>query len=396
MKPAPLDQATVTKTLAPFGSSTGLPAAAYRSPEVLAWEAAHLFAATWFCLGRVEDLLHPGQARAVRAGDEAILLVRDSDEVRVFSNVCRHRGHELAPVGEAFDTRFIRCPYHAWTYRLDGTLMTAPTFSNRTDFEEDDYPLISVDADIWEGWLFVNLDGQGDPINSHLGNLDTIVGEYGIADLATAHRQAYEVEANWKLLAENYNECYHCTSIHPALCEVTPVSSGTDLAPTGLWCGGTMDLKPHAATMSLDGSTPQPPLRGVAGERLRQVVYVTLFPNLLISAHPDYVLAHRLVPLAPDRTAVECTWLFPAETVADPSFDPSYAVDFWDLTNREDWTVCEGVQRGMANSGYRQGPLSTWEATVYQFLTMIGRAYLGEGLTPSPVEERVISRSVDQ
>jgi Rieske 2Fe-2S family protein len=390
MEPAPLDRDAVDRALAPFGSSTGLPAAAYLDSEVFAWEAAHFLGGSWFCVGREADLVQPGQARAVRMGDETVLLVRDADDLRVFSDVCRHRGHELAPVGEAFDVRYIRCPYHAWTYRLDGSLVTAPTFGGAPGFDAADYPLVTLASAVWNGWVFVNAGGGAPTFESHIGNLGKILDEYGIAGLATAHRQRYQVAANWKLLIENYSECYHCTSIHPALCEVTPVNSGADLDPTGLWCGGTMGLKPHAATMSLDGATPLQPLPGVTPQRLRHVVYVTLFPNLLISAHPDYVLAHRLTPLSPGRTEIECTWLFPTDTVADASFDPSYAVDVWDLTNREDWAVCEGVQRGMANTGYRQGPLSTWEATVYQFLTMVGRAYLGQGLTPSPVEERVL------
>jgi len=387
MKSAPVDQAAVASVLAPFGSSTGLPGDAYRTVEVFDWEATHFVAGTWLCLGRLDDLLQPGQARAVEAGGETALLVRDGDDTRVFSNVCRHRGHELAPVGAAFDAGFIRCPYHAWTYRPDGSLVTAPTFGDRID--KSQYPLVQINASVWAGWLFVNLDGGAEPLDAYLGNLAAVLDPYGVAALATAHRQTYTVEANWKLLVENYNECYHCTSIHPALCEVTPVASGADLVPTGLWCGGTMDLKDDVVTMSFDGASPIDPLPGVHGGRLRQVVYVSVFPNLLISAHPDYVLTHRLVPLGPGETTIECAWLFAEDVVAEPAFDPAYAVDFWDLTNREDWAVCEGVQRGMGNSGHRPGPLSTWEATAYQFLTMVGRAYAGEGLTPSPVAERV-------
>ena len=391
MDPAPIDPTEVEGTVAPFGSSSGLPTEAYRSQAVYDWETTRFFAGTWSCLGRIDDLLGPGQVRGVRVGGESVLLSREDDEVRGFSNVCRHRGHELAPVGDAFDARLVRCPYHAWTYRFDGSLKTAPSFSGLLGFEESDYPLITVSVDTWGGWLFVNLDGAAPPLDEQVGNLTGMLAPYEPDGLAVGHRQEYEVEANWKVIVENYNECYHCTSIHPALCEVTPVDSGADLTPTGLWCGGTMDLKPHAATMSMDGLTPLQPLPGVTDELLRQVVYVTVFPNLLISAHPDYVLAHRLEPLSPTRTRIECAWLFPTAAVNDAGFDPGYAVDFWDLTNHEDWAVCEGVQRGMANSGHRPGPLSSWEATVYQFLTMVGRAYIGRGLTPSPVAERSVS-----
>jgi Rieske 2Fe-2S family protein len=389
MDPAPLPSAELDDTLAPFGTSSGLPADAYRSEAVFAWEASRFFGGTWWCVGRTGDLVGPGQARGVRVGAESVLLTNDGETVRAFSNVCRHRGHELAPVGSAFDVRLVRCPYHAWSYRLDGSLKAAPTFADRHGFDPTAYPLLELRAASWGGWLFVNLDGEAAPLPDQIGNLDAVLAAHDIDRLAIGHVQEYEVAANWKLLVENFNECYHCSSIHPALCEVTPVDSGADLAPTGLWCGGTMDLKPHAATMSMDGSTPLPSLPGVGGELLRQVVYVTLFPNLLISAHPDYVLSHRLTPLDPARTSVECAWLFATDRVADPAFDPSYAVDFWDLTNREDWSVCEGVQRGLANSGYRPGPLSSWEATVYQFVTMVARAYQGFPLTPSPVEERV-------
>jgi phenylpropionate dioxygenase-like ring-hydroxylating dioxygenase large terminal subunit len=107
-----------------------------------------------------------------------------------------------------------------------------------------------------------------------------------------------------------------------------------------------------------------------------------LFPNLLISAHPDYVLTHRLEPLAPGLTRVTCDWLFDPEPVAEEDFDPSYAVDFWDLTNRQDWRACEAVQRGAGNLGYRPGPLSTRESTVYQFLSMVARGYLDGVLAP--------------
>ena len=388
MDAAPLDPAAISQTLAPFGHSLGLPTAAYRSQAVYDWETTRFFAGTWSCLGRLDDLLGPGQVRGVRVGGESVLLSREDDEVRGFSNVCRHRGHELAPVGEAFDARLVRCPYHAWTYRFDGSLKTAPSFSGLLGFDESDYPLITVSVDTWGGWLFVNLDGAAAPLDEQVGNLTGVLAPYEPDWLSVGHRQEYEVEANWKVIVENFNECYHCTSIHPALCEVTPVGSGADLTPTGLWCGGTMDLKPHAATMSMDGLTPLQPLPGVTNELLRQVVYVTVFPNLLISAHPDYVLAHRLEPLSPTRTRIECAWLFPTAATNDPNFDATYAVDFWDLTNHEDWAVCEGVQRGMTNSGHRPGPLSSWEATAYQFLTMVGRAYIGQGLTPSPVEQR--------
>jgi Rieske 2Fe-2S family protein len=155
-----------------------------------------------------------------------------------------------------------------------------------------------------------------------------------------------------------------------------------------MWFGGTMELKPHAVTMSLDGSSKGVNFRNVDEELARQVWYLTVVPNLLLSLHPDYVMTHRLTPVGVDQTHVECSWLFPPEAFELDAFDPAYAVDFWDITNREDWAACEAVMRGVKNRGYRPGPLSNWEGTVYQFLTTMARAYRGEGLVVPEVPAR--------
>ena len=140
-----------------------------------------------------------------------------------------------------------------------------------------------------------------------------------------------------------------------------------------------MELMDHAETMSLSGESRGVPLRGLDDRQRREVIYAQLFPNMLVSAHPDYVMTHRLEPLAPGRTRVTCQWLFPPEAFAVEGFDPSYAVEFWDLTNRQDWQACESVQRGVASRGYRQGPLAIEEDNVHQFQTMVAGGYLQGG-----------------
>jgi glycine betaine catabolism A len=144
-----------------------------------------------------------------------------------------------------------------------------------------------------------------------------------------------------------------------------------------------MDLYEGVETMSLDGKSHAPNLSRLAEGQDRTVYYFQLFPNLLISLHPDYVMTHRLMPLAPDRTAVECEWLFSKEAVESEGFDPSYASEFWDITNRQDWHACEAVQRGVSSRGYRRGPLSPREDAVYQFITMVANGYL-EGKVSRP------------
>jgi len=140
-----------------------------------------------------------------------------------------------------------------------------------------------------------------------------------------------------------------------------------------------MDLADGTVTMSLTGKSHAPRLPHLAEGQERKVYYFGLFPNLLISVHPDYVMTHRLQPLAADRTAVECEWLFSREAVESEGFDPSYAHDFWDITNTQDWQACEGVQRGVSSRGYRQGPLSPREDAVYQFITMVARGFWKAG-----------------
>ena len=387
--PAPLDEKQIRPLIAGFGSSLTLPAAAYTSDEVFRWEEEHILRSGWVCLGHLNDLLTPGQIRAVEVGSEGVLLVRDGDDrLRAFSNVCRHRGHELAPVGDAIDARLIRCPYHSWTYRADGSLRTAPTLTQSPGFDPSDYPLIELAVEVNGGWVFVDLSNGSGPLEAQLGNLAQIMAPYETERLTTAASHSYVVAANWKIVVENYNECYHCTSIHPELCQVTPPDSGVDHQPTGMWCGGPMELKSHATTMSLDGVSRGVRLRGVDDDLARRVWYVTVWPNLLLSMHPDYVMAHRLTPIDHGATRVECSWMFPPEAFQLDRFDPSYAVDFWDITNREDWAACEGVMRGMRNRGHRPGPLSRWEGTVYQFMGMIARFYLGEGLVVPQVPSR--------
>ncbi len=389
MEAAPIDQDQIRAVLRGFGESLTLPAAAYLSPEVLAWEMENLWRSNWVCVGRLDELVKPGQLRAVDVAGEGVLLSREKDgSVRAFSNVCRHRGHELAPIGDAFDARQIRCPYHSWSYRFDGSLRQAPKFTQSVDFDTGDYPLVDVGVADFGGWVWVDLSGTAPDINEHFGNLGEIASPYETDRLITAASHSYTIDANWKIVVENYNECYHCSSIHPELCEVTPPDSGYDHIPSGMWCGGTMELKPHAVTMSLDGASNGVNFRKVDDRLARQVWYLTVTPNFLLSMHPDYVMTHVLTPIGNDQTFVECSWLFPPEAFDLDGFDPAYAVDFWDITNREDWAACESVMRGVKNRGYRQGPLSNWEGTVYQFLGIMANAYLGDGFVVPSVPTR--------
>jgi len=232
------------------------------------------------------------------------------------------------------------------------------------------------------GWSFVRASADGVDFDEQFGNLGGHLAPYEPERLVVAARHSYEVAANWKLVHENYQECYHCSEIHPALCKVTPPDSGYSIDIQGMYVAGPMDLRDGVETMSLDGRSGGDPLRGLSGNQLREVGYFGVWPNLLISPHPDYVMTHRLVPLAADRTWVECAWYFPEEAFAKPDFSPAYATEFWDITNREDWAACESVQRNVTSPGYRSGPFSYWEVDVFRTQATIARAYLEGSLSP--------------
>jgi Rieske 2Fe-2S family protein len=247
-----------------------------------------------------------------------------------------------------------------------------------------EFPLVPVRLAEWHGWVFVNVSGDAPPIEQHLGNADLVVADYRPERLRLGASSEYEVAANWKIVVENYLECYHCLSIHPELCQVTPPESGFGYPaePDGLWLGGPLRLREHAVTMSLSGESLGVPIPSVPASRRGEVGYAALLPNLLVSPHPDYLMTHRLEPLAADRTRVECAWYFPPEAFDRPGFAPGYAAEFWDLTNTEDWLACESVQRNVASPGYRPGPISAWEADVWREMCMVAQGYRSGRLSP--------------
>ena len=373
--PAPVDASQVRRALAPFGSSRMLPRGSYHDDAVLAWEREHFFGG-WQCVGRSGDVA-PGGMHAQSVGEYGVLLTRDQEGVlHGFENACRHRGHELLPCGSSQEARAIVCPYHAWSYRLDGSLIGAPGHHD-VELDKSTLGLKAVEVREWHGWIFLDRTGRGGMFQEHIGELEDVVARYGAADLVTPVSHEYDVAANWKVIIENYQECYHCAMIHPELCRVSPPESGDNVELDGDWVGGWMELRESAQTMSLDGRSGGTAIARLDEHEKRTVMYVAVLPNLLISLHPDYVMTHLLTPLAPDRTRIRCSWAFPAEVANAEGFDPVYAVDFWDLTNRQDWAACESVQRGMNAPHFEPGPLAPSEDGVYQFVTYVARAYQG-------------------
>jgi Rieske 2Fe-2S family protein len=378
---APVDPAALADALKPFGESRMLPPAAYADPAVFAWEQRNFFGGGWSCVGFSAELPNPGDQRAESVGDGGVLLTRDENGVlHAFSNFCRHRGHELLPCGVSAQRPSIVCPYHSWTYDLDGSLRAAKGFKGTRGFDSTRWGLVELPVMEWHGLIFADGSGRAGSLAAALDQLDELVAPYEPERLVVAGRHTYDAASNWKILTENYHECYHCPMIHPELCRVSPPKSGENYKFSGVWVGGWMDLREGMTTMSLDGASLGVPLRGLDATGLRTVIYLNIFPNVLLSLHPDYVMTHRLTPLAADRTIIECTWAFAPEALDKPGFDPGYAVEFWDITNQQDWGACESVQRGLSSPHAIAGPLSPDEDAVYQYVTMVARGYSGESV----------------
>ena len=340
---------------------------------VLEWERANLFRRGWVCAGHVDQVSERGHFLTVDIGGENILVVGDDDGLpRAFLNTCRHRGARLAILPEG-RMRRLQCPYHAWTYGFDGSLKNAPFTDGLTDFDPKCFSLHEVRLAVVEGLVLLNLSGDAPPPQEHIGDLASSLAAYRLPELKRGARIVYDVDANWKAIGENYSECLHCPGVHPELNRLSHYLSGETITGSGLWCGGSMTLAEGVDNMTVDGDRGRKPIDGVD---VRSILYFLIFPNTLVSLHPDYVMLHTLWPRAVDRTEVVCEWFFEPEAIEAPDFDPSDAVEFWDQVNREDWHVCSLTQQGMNSRSFVPGRYTTQEDDVHEFDVMIAERYL--------------------
>lgn len=340
-----------------------LPGRYYTSPDILAEERERIGSRHWHCVGRVQDVERPGDYFLADVAGESLIVVRDrAGVVRAHYNVCRHRGTRLCetPAGRLSET--IQCPYHAWTYKLDGQLIGAPHMNEVEEFDKRDYPLHEAAIAEWHGFLFASLAPQPEPLARELAPLAARVARFALAGLRRGHRLDYDVDANWKLVFQNYSECLHCPVIHPELSGVLPYTSGANDLVEGPFLGGYMIITAPHASVTMSGRACAAPFPGLLSEDRQRAYYYTVFPSLMLSLHPDYVVAYQVSPRAPGRTRVRCEWLFHADAAGRPDFRPEDAIEFWDVTNRQDWHVCELSHAGIASRVYAPGPYSPRES----------------------------------
>ena len=356
---------TFTKACAPAGAQT-LDASWYVDKDVFEREREGIFNHSWVCAAHAGDLQQPGSFVTVTVAGESLIVTRDAQgRIRAFYNVCRHRGARICETDRGVFKGSIQCPYHAWTYALDGSLIAARNMDETPGFDKRAYPLKEAATGIFEGFIFVALEPDT-PFDAAFAPLANRFTAWNPASLQRAARIEYDVRCNWKLIFQNYSECYHCPVIHPQLERLSPSESGRNDLAEGPYLGGYSELREGRASIA-NGEGTRKALPGVGGEELRRVYYYTIFPSLLLSLHPDYVMAHFVEPVAPDRTRIACEWYFDANAMNDPGSDPRDAVEFWDLTNRQDWHVNELTQLGLSSRAYEPGPYSAQEGLLHAF-----------------------------
>jgi Rieske 2Fe-2S family protein len=348
-----------------------LPGRYYTDGGIFRQELERFFFNKWVCAGRTEQVAKAGDYFLCEVGGESIIVTRDAaGGLRAFYNVCRHRGTRMCRESHGAFAGRIQCPYHAWTYALDGKLIGAPHMLD-AGFHREEYPLHVVQIDSWDGHIFLNLSAQGQPLASQLGDLPQKFAPWKMQELRLYKRIAYEVKANWKLIVINYNECMHCPVLHPLLSRITDYLSGENDIPTHAYIGGSMEFRGAAQTMSMDGTIHREYLPGLTETQRKQTLYYTIYPNLFLSLHPDYMMTHTLWPVAPNATRVVCEWHFHSAEMSKANFTAEDAVAFWDTTNREDWGISELSQLGIGSRAYVPGPYSSREGLPAAFDKMI-------------------------
>lgn len=362
-----------------------LPSSWYLDDEIFALEREYIFMCEWLCVGREEQLEGPGDHRVLDLYGESILLLRNSEgELRAFFNVCRHRGARLCVAqseqqsdnllplrGGLIGGRSIMCPYHAWSYDLDGRLQRMPHVTPEMGLDPEELSLHAVALECWGGFIFINLTPEAaQPLLPQIASTIDLFQRYPMAELRIGKSIHYEVEANWKVICENYNECYHCGPVHPELCEVVPAfkqggGAGLD------WERGI----PHrdgAVTFTASGTTHRHMFPGLNEDEQVRHKGDLVYPNLFISAASDHIAAFILHARGAGHCSIDCHFLFEAAEVEKSDFDPSDAVDFWHTVNRQDWSICARVQQGLSSRVHDSGifsPMEDWNLDIRRYVS---------------------------
>ncbi|KGJ72708.1 2Fe-2S ferredoxin [Cryobacterium roopkundense] len=337
-----------------------LPGSAYTDAAIFASEQEKIFEKMWFCAVRASDVAVPGAFRTIAVGRESVIVSRNrKGKARAFFNVCRHRGMQICSGEDSAGRRTFQCGYHAWTYDLDGVLIAAPNLTKMPDVDRADHGLRRVAVREWLGYIWVCVADEPPSFDETvLGEVVDRLGEvsnldrYAVDTLAIGRRIVYDVKANWKLIIENFMECYHCATIHPELTEVLPEFADGLAAQAFVNHGAEFGAEIKGFT--IDGSVGHDLLPGVGADQARKYYAITVKPQVFINMVPDHIIFHRMYPVSPDHTIVECDWLY-LPGVVESGQDLTASVELFHRVNSQDFDACERTQPAMSSRVYRDG-----------------------------------------
>ena len=340
----------------------------YTKKSIFKKEHKNIFQNDWICAGHISEFSQSGSFKVINNSNESALITKDNDgSINAFYNLCRHRGTRIKdePCGKFKNN--IRCNYHGWSYDLKGELISAPHMNKVEGFKNDDFPLHQIPLKIWEGFIFLNFNDEANDFDNFFKPIQNKFRLWNIANLEIGNTIEYQIKCNWKLIIQNYSECYHCPIIHPRLSAIHNYLGGHNDLFSGPFLGGYMEFSDNKESITSTGNLCCPPISTLNEDSLNKVYYYSIFPNLLLSLHPDYVMYHLITPLKTDKTLISCGWLFSEGVVSSNKYDLSEAINFWDQTNKEDWYISEQSQLGINSKKYQPSPYSTQESLLAAF-----------------------------
>lgn len=367
-----------------------LPASWYYDPARYELELEQIFQRNWLYLCHASTLAEARSYRCFNIGRQSVIVLRDdAGRLRAFHNSCRHRGSLLCQEEAGkLPGKLIVCPYHQWSYAMDGRLMATSSHKEPVDFDKSDYPLHEVSLQQWRGGIFLSLGENPPDLEQGFERGSDRTENWPMESLVVGHSWRKLMQCNWKVFWENFNECLHCPNIHPELCDLVPIygrriSSYRDAADWQAhrhsddprYAGG---LKTGARSWSGSGKAAAEPFAELTAEEIaRGQSYFVSLPSVFIAAHIDYMRSVRVLPLGPEQTEIEVEWLFPPETLAREDFDLADITDFAILVMQQDAMASEMNQQGMHSRRFTQGVLMPEEYHVKAFHDWV-REQLGE------------------
>ncbi len=361
-----------------------LPGWLYHDPEYHALEMARVLRPSWQIVCHVSDVAEPGQWQTLEFLGESMLVVRGEDGVvRAFANVCRHRGSKLVE-GDSGCSKRLVCPYHAWSYRLDGQLVGVPKRSDYGDVAWDELGLIPVEMEIWRGFIFVRLEGGGPSVAAMMAPYDAEISPYRLEDLKAMGRVTLRPRpVNWKNVADNYSDGLHIQVAHPGLTRLFGRGYGTEAKEHVDRMYGDLVDRPSANRSERAYQHFLPRVDHLPAESQRRWLYFKLWPNVAFDIYPDQVDFMQFLPVSPTETLIrEIGYALPDDR------REMKAVRYlnWRINRRvnaEDTALINGVQQGMRSRNYRPGPLGQSEVCLRSFIRKL-RHLIPEARLPQP------------